>query len=271
VLGLWGDREDRVFIEHFVSGLPERYFYANDAESIIEHAMFARSAQCRGASIRQAAVSHPYFELWVVADDRSGLLAQITACLSQAKVKVRSAQVYSWIGQDGRSRSLDIFWLRGPEDVERAERLLSKLERELPKVLAAPLDPDELERRALAVTRSATPSKAPIGTDVNVDNASASNYTVIEVITRDRPALLFVLSHTLQQANLSIWFAKINTEGERVIDVFYVSNAERQKLVSSAEIARVRRAIHLAVERLDARIAGAGIAKCAPAAPPPAE
>ena len=271
VLGLWGEQDDRVFIEHFVSGLPERYFYANEAESILEHALFARSAQSRGASIRRAAVSHPYFELWVVADDRPGLLAQITACLSQAKVKVRSAQVYSWIGQDGRSRSLDIFWLRGPEDVERAERLLSKLERELPKVLASPLEPDELERRALAVTRWAAPSKAPIGTEVHVDNASASNYTVVEVITRDRPALLFVLSHALQQVGLSIWFAKINTEGERVIDVFYVSNAERQKLALSAEIARVRWAISAAVERLDARLAAAGVAKCAPVAPPPAE
>jgi [protein-PII] uridylyltransferase len=87
---------------------------------------------------------------------------------------------------------------------------------------------------------------------VNIDNKSASNYTVIEVITRDRPALLFVLSHALQQAGLSIWFAKINTEGERVIDVFYVSDRERGKVVSAAEIARVRQALVDAVERLDA-------------------
>jgi [protein-PII] uridylyltransferase len=252
VLAAWGEREGRVFIEHFVSGLPERYFYANDPEAIVDHALFAQAAQSRAASIRQAAISHPYFELWVVADDRPGLLANITATLSHSKLKVRSAQVYSWIGQDGNSRSLDIFWVRGPEDAERAERLLPRLERELEKAIENPLEPEELERRALAGTRSSAVSRMRVVTEVNVDNKSASNYTVIEVISRDRPGLLFVLSHTLQQAGLSIWFAKINTEGERVIDVFYVSDAQRKKLVAPGEIVRVQQAIVSAVERLDA-------------------
>jgi [protein-PII] uridylyltransferase len=265
VVALWGQRDDRVFIEHFVSGLPERYFYANEADAIIEHALFAQGAQARVASIRKGASSHPYFELWVVADDRPGLLAMITATLSHAKLKVRSAQVYSWLGQDGRSRSLDIFWVRGPEDPERAERLLPQLARDLEKVIARPVDPAELEALALSDARSSSSStrRPPLGTEVNVDNESASNYTVVEVITRDRPGLLFVLSHALQQLGLSIWFAKINTEGDRVIDVFYVSNAARQKLVVSAEIGRVRSAIVAAVERLDAR-AAIGLAKCEP-------
>jgi [protein-PII] uridylyltransferase len=270
VLSLWGDREGRVFIEHFVSGLPERYFYANDPRAIVEHAVFAHSAQSRVASIRQGALSHPYFELWVVAADRPGLLAMITATLGHAKLKVRSAQVYSWIGQDGLSRSLDIFWVRGPEDEQRAERLLPRLERELERVLANPIQPEELERRALSGARSRLARTAHVSTEVNVDNKSATNYTVIEVITRDCPGLLFILSHTLQQLGLSIWFAKINTEGERVIDVFYVSDAERRKLVISSEISRVKSAISSAVDRLDARWA-TGTAQSSPtasAAPP---
>jgi [protein-PII] uridylyltransferase len=129
---------------------------------------------------------------------------------------------------------------------------LPRLERELEKAIENPLEPEELERRALAGTRSSAVSRMRVATEVNVDNKSASNYTVIEVISRDRPGLLFVLSHTLQQAGLSIWFAKINTEGERVIDVFYVSDAQRKKLVAPAEIVRVQQAIVSAVERLDA-------------------
>ena len=61
-----------------------------------------------------------------------------------------------------------------------------------------------------------------------------------------------MLSHALQQVGLSIWFAKINTEGERVIDVFYVSGPDRGKVVAAAEIARVRQALIDAVDRLDA-------------------
>jgi [protein-PII] uridylyltransferase len=268
VISLWGEREDRVFIEHFVSGLPERYFYANDPDAIVEHALFAHAAQGRVASIRRGAASHPYFELWVVADDRPGLLATITATLTHAKLKVRSAQVYSWLGPDGQSRSLDIFWVRGPEDAERAERLLPRIGRDLEKMIAHPVTPEELERLALSGARNSSVRRPQLATEVNVDNESASNYTVVEVITRDRPGLLFMLSHALQQLSLSIWFAKINTEGDRVIDVFYVSNAARQKLVISAEIGRVRSAIVGAVERLDAHSA-LELAKCASPASSP--
>jgi len=268
VVSLWGEGDDRMFIECFVSGLPERYFYANEPEQIVAHARFARSAQSRLASLRKAAVSHPYFELWVVADDRPGLLALITAALSHALVKVRSAQVYSWIGEDGRSRSLDIFWLLGPSDPERAERMLGRLERDIERAMAEPAAPEALERHALSAHRTRPRLELRCATEVNVDNKSASNYTVIEVITRDRPALLFALSHALQQAGLSIWFAKINTEGERVIDVFYVSGRDRGKLLIPLEIARVRQALIDAVERLDAHSpVGAGVARATPAAP----
>jgi [protein-PII] uridylyltransferase len=202
----------------------------------------------------------------VVADDQPGLLAFITAALSHAKVKVRSAQVYSWIGQDGRSRSLDMFWLLGPEDVDRAERLFARLEREIVRAIVEPSAPDALERHALSGHRAAPRLDLRVTTEVNIDNKSASNYTVIEVITRDRPALLFVLSHALQQVGLSIWFAKINTEGERVIDVFYVSDRDRGRLVAPGEIARVRQALIDAVDRLGAHTVAA-VARSLPAAP----
>jgi [protein-PII] uridylyltransferase len=175
----------------------------------------------------------------------------ITATLSRYKLKVRSAQVYSWIARDGRSRCLDIFWVRGPEDAERAQRLLPKLERELSQSLSDAIDPAQLEERALAGARTTRPGLVRFATEVTVDNKSASNYSIIEVITLDRPALLFFLSMTLQQVGLSIWFAKINTEGERVIDVFYVLGRNGQKVLDPAEMAGIRSAIGRAIERLE--------------------
>ncbi|MEY2931369.1 MAG: hypothetical protein RL033_2118 [Pseudomonadota bacterium] len=259
---LWSEPSatDTVFIEHFISGLPERYFYANDPETIVEHARFARTAQARVASIRAGATSLPYIELWVVADDRPGLLAMITGTLSRARLKVRSAQVYSWVGSDGQSRSLDIFWVRGPDlEMDFAE-LLPKLTGELEQTLASPGGPAELERRALAGARTHRAPKARFATTVHIDNASASNHTIIEVIAQDRPALLFCLAHALLQADLSIWFAKINTEGERVIDVFYVSTRSGDKVLDSEHLARIRRALEQAVQRLELRTGGPGVA-----------
>jgi [protein-PII] uridylyltransferase len=163
------------------------------------------------------------------------------------------------LGRDGRSRSLDIFWVRGPEDAEQVSRLLPKLERELERIVVEAPEPAVLERRALIGARANRAPKARFSTEVHVDNKSATNYTIIEVITQDRPALLFCLSNALQRVGLSIWFAKINTEGERVIDVFYVSNGSGQKVVDGGEIERIRVAILAAVQRLEAQILGPGV------------
>jgi [protein-PII] uridylyltransferase len=217
-------------------------------------------AQARVASIRSGAQSPPYFELWVVADDRPGLLAMIAVNLRRVRLEVRSAQVYSWVGADGRSRSLDIFWVRGPDREQDLSQLLARLTHELEQTLASPRGAAELERRALAGAHAHRTPRAHFATTVHIDNASASNHTIIEVITLDRPALLFCLARALLEAGLSIWFAKINTEGERVIDVFYVSTRSGDKLLDASELERIREALVRAVHELDVRTRGPGIA-----------
>jgi [protein-PII] uridylyltransferase len=256
VLGLWPEEQDREFVEHFLSGLPERYFYANEPTAVVDHARFARDASKNRCSIRAGGSSYPYLELWVVADDRPGLLALITATLSHAKLRVRSAQVYSWLGQDGFSRSLDIFWVRGPEEAHALRRLLPALERDLERLLAGQVDPRELAEWALSGhPRARGPAAPTIETRVSIDNHTATNHTVIEVITRDRAGLLFLLSQTIQRAGLSIWFAKINTEGQRVVDVFYVSDEQRAK-VAPERIREIKQALLAATEQSEPSLPG---------------
>ncbi len=251
VRAIWTDEESRPFFEHFIAALPERYLYANDPREIVEHAQFAQLAQARPASIRVLTKSDPYVELAVVADDRPGLLAMITATLSHAKLKVFSAQIYSWTGQDGRSRSFDLFWVRSGQEAEYAVKLVPGLERDLEMLIADKMDPVELAAGIRAQARWSARPTPHVATKVNVDNRSATNHTVIEVITRDRRALLFWLSSTIQHAGLSISFAKINTEGERVADVFYVSDDAGGKVLDEARIEDLTSRIMNTIARLD--------------------
>jgi UTP:GlnB (protein PII) uridylyltransferase len=62
---------------------------------------------------------------------------------------------------------------------------------------------------------------------------------------------LFWLSNTLQHAGLSISFAKINTEGERVADVFYVADEAGNQLVDAARIEELKGRIMHTISRLD--------------------
>lgn len=246
----WPSAGDSQFLESFLSALPERYLYANEPSEIVQHALFARDAIARPASIKVLAKSDPYVQLGVVADDRPGLLAKITATFSHAKLKVFSAQIYSWTGPDGRSRALDMFWVRSGQEAGLAVKLVPSLERDLGLLLEDKIDPVELATGRPEQRWSARPTP-PVATKVNVENRSATNHTIIEVITRDRRALLFWLSSTLQHAGLSISFAKINTEGERVADVFYVTDESGGKLLDEARIENLKHRISSTISRID--------------------
>jgi [protein-PII] uridylyltransferase len=79
----------------------------------------------------------------------------------------------------------------------------------------------------------------------------ATAHTVLEVTTRDRPGLLFWLSNTLQEAGLAISLAKINTEGTRVADVFYVTDTSGAKLEEPARIEELKRRILSTIAELE--------------------
>jgi [protein-PII] uridylyltransferase len=128
VLELWPEGEATAFIEHFSSGLPDRYLLANDPRTIVEHARFALGAQSQRSSLRIGEVRSPYAEVWVVADDRPGLLASIAKSFREVKFRIMSAQVYSWVGDDGKTRSMDLFWVRARSDEEVADHHLKRVQ-----------------------------------------------------------------------------------------------------------------------------------------------
>ena len=88
-------------------------------------------------------------------------------------------------------------------------------------------------------------------TQVLVDHRASSEHTVVEVVTRDRPGLLFTLADALHAQGLSIAVAKINTEGTRVTDVFYVQQAGGGK-VPAGRADQLVATLRAAVEAMDA-------------------
>jgi [protein-PII] uridylyltransferase len=82
---------------------------------------------------------------------------------------------------------------------------------------------------------------------VNIDNRGATRGTVLEVITRDRPGLLFELAHTIQRVGLVISLAKINTEGHQVADVFYVTEPDGTKVTDPSRLEQLETQIRAAL------------------------
>jgi [protein-PII] uridylyltransferase len=250
VLAECPERGEREFLSHFLSAMPERYLYANEPADIVRHSRFARQAQMQQVNVTVMTTAAPYVELAFIADDRPGLLAMITATLTSARFKVISAQVYSWVDSFGRTRALDLFWVRG-STVEAVTSATARLERDFSRLLSRELTPSDLVTGGARHSRWSDRPTPKVQTDVNVDNRCATSDTVIEVTTRDQLGLLFWLSNTLQSLGLTISLAKINTEGTQVADVFYVTDAQGAKVTDPARIEEIKSRIMSTVAYLE--------------------
>jgi [protein-PII] uridylyltransferase len=67
-------------------------------------------------------------------------------------------------------------------------------------------------------------------TRTSVDNSISDEYTVLEVVSPDRPGLLALIGRIFVELNIHLVNAKISTLGERVEDIFYITNQKGQRL-----------------------------------------
>src|SRR5476649_2318540 len=79
--------------------------------------------------------------------------------------------------------------------------------------------------------------------EVTINNQWSNRYTVIEVTGLDRPGLLYELTATLSKLSLNITSAHVATFGERVVDVFYVTDLLGAKISSPTREVAIKRSL----------------------------
>jgi [protein-PII] uridylyltransferase len=78
---------------------------------------------------------------------------------------------------------------------------------------------------------------------VTISNQWSHRYTMVEVTGLDRTGLLYELTATLSKLNLNITSAHVATFGERVVDVFYVTDLMGAQINSPTRQAAIKRAL----------------------------
>ena len=162
-------------------------------------------------------------EVFVHSEDFAGLFAVVARELDRMQINVLAARVVT--SEDGKS--WDVFQLMsgngGPLLDSDAERLGQALREPLAAKQVRALPPLPVPRRL-----------QPFMGQSEIRIADAADLTCVEVAATDRPGLLSAIAESLLNCRVSVMDARISTFGQRVEDVFLVSDADGQPLTVPA-------------------------------------
>lgn len=185
-----------------------------------------------------------YTELLVCAVDVPGLFSKMCGALSSKELNILSAQIFST--KDGFA--IDTFQLTDLEGKPLPEGFrLDRVRNHLNFVLLGkkPMD-DMLEKRR--PQKPLDPDRlALFPTSIDFNNEDSKDYTIIEVKTLDRPWLLYTITSILAQKGVNIDLALISTEAYRVVDVFYITDLENNKIDNPHNINHIQRLLEKAL------------------------
>jgi [protein-PII] uridylyltransferase len=248
----------RADLEAFLTSMPERYLLSNAPEAICAHAQVALDrdrahARDRAKHAVHAALvpsRHPdVSELCVVAEDAPGLLARIAAAITASRLEVLGAQVYSRPSGSGPSEAVDLFWVRDARGyADGVAQAMPRLVRDLEAVCSGTTSADDLLRERIGTTSPWRERPSPaVLSEVVLDDRASPRHTVVEVFAKDRPGLLYSLARAMHGLGLGIALSKINTEGTKVADVFYVNELDGSKVAPGPRFRVIREVLLAAV------------------------
>lgn len=173
------------------------------------------------------------WEITVVATDRPGLFSKVSGVLALHGLDVLASQIFT--SDDGVA--VEVFRVAGSD--ERLEAVAEDIRKALRGKIS--LDLRLAQKRSQYAGRVSKGRGGP--PTVKVDNKSSDFHTLIEVHASDRIGLLYTITRALSDLELDIHFAKVATYAEDVVDVFYVSDLEGQKVSDPEQIREIQRLI----------------------------
>ena len=90
-------------------------------------------------------------------------------------------------------------------------------------------------------------------TEVSLETRPGAATSILRIVASDRPGLLAALGGLFAELGISVTRARITTLGERVEDVFEVTNRAKRAITHSGQADTITETIR---RRLDAEVAG---------------
>lgn len=188
---------------------------------------------------------HKVTQIFIRALSKNNVFAAATGALDQLQLNIQDARIYSTVS----GYAMDTFYVLDNDDLP-----IANLEVNGNTICRAIIEELNLSDNYSEIIKRRTPRQlkyftAP--TRTSISNDLSHEYTILEVISPDRPGFLSRLARIFVEYDIEVVTAKITTLGERLEDVFFITDKEGNRLSDPALCAALQETIQ---SQLDAQV-----------------
>jgi [protein-PII] uridylyltransferase len=201
----------------FLEGLPTRYLRTHTPEEVDAHYELARQLSSRPVAVE---IHHErgFYKLTLLTKDRPALFASVAGAISSFGLNILKAEAFS----NATGMVVDTFTFADPHrtlDLNPPE--VDRLRGVVRKVVEGKQDADKLLKGRPKPFLS---SRMKVRPRVSFKDDASDGATLIEIVSEDRPGLLYDLANAISLAGCNIEVVMIDTEAHKALDVFYVTH-----------------------------------------------
>jgi [protein-PII] uridylyltransferase len=225
-------------VKDLLTGMPSSYLLSIPPESIAKHLRVLRQMD-GNPFLWIVEKKEEIYEIFICCHDRPGLFSRLTGVLSLNNINILGAQIFT---RPDRI-ALDIFQVNPPLDPLFVEETWERVHDQLTRAISGKLSLDyRLAQKKPGLVYSFGP-RITVESQVLIDNHGSDFSSIVEVYTQDHLGLLYTITKTLSELELNISFAKISTKVDQVVDVFYVTDLDGQKIYDEERLEEIKKAI----------------------------
>lgn len=215
--------------------MPVSYFGQFSRQNILRHVKLLNSIEGKFAT--EVIRYEEYDEFTVCAPDKKGIFSEFCGVLSANGLNILGARIVTTLDK----KAFDVFYVERTNYLTEEEygEVWKKVDKNLGKVLDGDVEVDELVERRKRNYSSYGRKIPEYPPEIVFDNESSDKATVIEVYAHDREGLLYSITKTIAELNLSIDYAKISTRADQVADTFYVRDSRGRKISGAKKLKKI--------------------------------
>ncbi len=212
------------FIDHIESINDLGYMQHFSTEEINQHIEEIEKGSAVSVFFK---IDEPFTVVTVITRDSEALLSHLCGALSINDLNIHDAKIFT--RKDGiviDSFNVTDFRTNKPIGEERYAKIIKDLNLAIENELQITKEFNQIKSKWRRLESKLFKRKGKI----KIAFEKHDKYTIIDIFSPDRLGLLFQVTKKMNELGLSIYFAKISTKADDVVDSFYILDRNRKKI-----------------------------------------